>query len=467
MDEQNALNSIALSQFFNCFQHIRYRDVSICKFVYRDIMTHWTPGWIKENHPDWEKKISQLKEAEIYEWADEPYSYDPHPDSIILMRGGFGDLASLFLKPNRFFLISPSKAEVDLIKLNRPDLVSHNIADYYRENSQAIEKLIRQIVETTNDRENFIFPGIIELSNWVQKRVPDIVRILDAVYLLFEAMNIGAVLTVSSTYSMDGALNMVAKAKHIPSLTLQHGLIAERDLFAHIPIFTTKKMVWGNAIGKWYQKFGYPESRLSVIGSPRFDIIFNRDWCGKEKLHMMLGIDPSIKVVIYGADIIRIDELIVPVLLEGLRSLPGVYLVMLQHPGENPEPHEKLAAGYPHGKVVRFGHISLYDALSGADLFITSFSTSALEAMFFKLPVVTIEPTPPTFSFGDLGASLKVTNAAELNQTVKQLLSDPDFKDQAVQRYQDFLLQYCIPDGLASKRLFEEVANLCRNGGIA
>lgn len=467
MDEQNSLNTIALRQFFNYFQHIRYRDVSICQFVYRDIMTNWTPGWIKENHPDWETKISQLKEAEIYKWADEPYLYAPHPDSIILMRGGFGDLASLFLKPNRFFLISPSKAEVDLIKLNRPDLVSHNIADYYRENSQAIEKLIRQIVETTNEQKDFIFPGVIELSNWVQKRVPDIVRMLDAVYLLFETMNIGAVLTVSSTYSMDGALNMVAKAKHIPSLTLQHGLIAERDLFAHIPILTTKKMVWGNAIRKWYQKFGYPESRISVIGSPRFDIIFNRDWCGKEKLRMMLGIDPSIKVVVYGADIIRIDELIVPVLLEGLRSLPGIYLVMLQHPGENPEPHEKLAAGYPNGKVVRFGHISLYDALSGAELFITSFSTSALEAMFFKLPVVTIEPAPPTFSFGDLGASLKVTNAGELNQTVKQLLSDPDFKNQAIERYQDFLLQYCIPDGLASKRLFEEVENLCRNGGIA
>ena len=181
----------------------------------------------------------------------------------------------------------------------------------------------------------------------------------------------------------------------------------------------------------------------------------------------MLGIDPSQKVIVYGADILRIDQTIVPILLEALRAIPNIFLVMLQHPGDNPEPHEKLAEGYPNGKVVRFGRISLYDALSGADCFISCYSTSALEAMLFKLPVITVEPTPPTFSFGDLGASLKVINAAELNQVVTRLFSDETFRMNAVNRYQNFLSRYCIPDGSASERLFEEIKLLCRTGGIA
>ena len=266
---------------------------------------------------------------------------------------------------------------------------------------------------------------------------------------------------------MDGALNLIARANRIPSFTLQHGLMAEHDLFYHIPILATQKMVWGNALLPWYKKFGFPASRLSVIGSPRFDIIFNRQWCGKEKLCQMLGIEPTKKIIIYGADVLRIDQTIVPIVLEGLKSIPEIYLVMMQHPGENPEPHQKLAAGYSGGKVVPFGHISLYDALSGADCFITCYSTSALEAMFFKLPVITVEPTPPTFSFGDLGASLKVTNAFELNQTVKQLLTDSRFRAESIDRYHNFLLQYFIPDGLAAKRLFDEIEIFCHTGGIA
>lgn len=466
MNEQNISNCALIRRFFDRFGGIRHHGVQICKFIYIDLLSNWKQK-INKNDPLWQEDIIRSHNLQIYQWADEPYIFKPHPDGVVLMRGGFGDLASSYLPKERCFLISPNQAEVNLIKLNRPDLTSHNIGDYFRDNPQAIEDLNLQITQVVKRQKNDPLFGSADFLNWFKNKIPQIVGQLDAVQLLFDTFHVAAVLTVSSVFSMDGALNLIARVNQVPSFTLQHGLMSENDLFYHVPILATKKIVWGNAIQKWYQKFGYPESRVSVIGSPRFDIIFNRDWCGKEKLCTMLGIDPSIKVVVYGADIIRIDELIVPVLLEGLRSVPGIYLVMLQHPGENPKEHEKLAAGYPNGKVVQFGHISLYDALSGADLFITSFSTSALEAMFFKLPVVTIEPTPPTFSFGDLGASLKVTNAAELNQTVKQLLSDPGFKSQAVERYQGFLHQYCIPDGLASKRLFEEVESLCRNGGIA
>jgi hypothetical protein len=465
MNQQNVLIGDLLRRFFHRFRHITYQGVPICKFIYLDLISNWKKTCLQINPFG---PAERVDDRQVYDWSDAPYPYEAHPNGVVLMRGGFGDIAAAFLPPERIFLISPSQAEVDLIKLNRPDLISHNIADYYRDNPRAIEELNTRITQVIRKQGDDPLLGSLDFLDWFKSRIPQVVRILDAVQSLFATIKVSAVLTVSSVYSMDGALNLVARAHRIPSFTLQHGLMAENDLFHHVPILATKKMVWGDAIRDWYRKYGFPESRVSVIGSPRFDIIFSRKWCGKEQLCRMLDIDPAKKVIVYGAAILRIDQVIVPIILEGLKSIPDIFLVMLQHPGDDPVPHEKLAEGYTGGgKVVRFGHISLYDALSGADCFITCYSTSALEAMLFKLPVITVEPTPPTFSFGDLGASLKVTDAAGLNQAVRRLLADPGFRSETVDCYRHFLSQYCIPDGLAAKRLFDEVESMCRTGGTA
>ncbi len=456
-----------LKRFFKMFQSVVYQGVPISKYIYYDLLAYCGDLWFSR-HPEYVQEILQnepVVKPDIYGWTDEPYVYDAHPDGVILMRGGFGDIAALFLPKERFFLLSPGQAEVDLIKRNRPDLTSHNFQSYYRPNPAAALALTQQITQIVMGRRDDPMLGSAEFLQWFQGKLSDIVTVLDAAQTLFQRLNVGAVLTISSIYSMDGALNLVARANRVPSLTLQHGVISAADLFTHVPILATKKLVWGNAMVKWYQKCGYPQERIAAVGSPRFDIVFNRQWCGREKLRQTLGIDSSQKVMVFAAQIYHYNQTILPIVLEALQSIPDLFLVVLLHPGDDPIPHEKLTAGYPNCKVVRFGQISLYDALSGADLFATYYSTAALEAMFFNLPIITVEPSPPRFSFGAAGASITVTNSTELFKVVARLLADPVYRQRAVAKYQNFLAQYCIPDGCASKRLFDEVEQLCRQGG--
>ena len=471
MNEQITFYSVMLRRFYHRFQNINHRGVSIPRllsFRYLVYVNQFRQDLqCKEHLPYWREEIDRLDETKIYDWSDEPYIYDAHPGSVILMRGGFGDIAASHLPKNRFFLISPNQSEVDLIKLNRPDLVSHSITNYYRENPKAVSTLTAQIAQTINKSQDDPILGAPELLEWFKGILPEAISYLDAIQLLIDTNNIGAVLTISSTYSMDGAMNLVARANRIPSFTLQHGIIAEENLYAHIPILATQKMIWGNTSHTWFQNFGYPESRLSVIGSPRFDEIFNRKWWGKEKLHQVLKIDPSHQIIVFTAQIFHYNQIVAPVLLEGLKNIPGITVLMILHPGDDPVPHEQLAEGYPNCKVIRSGHISLYDALSGADLFITYFSTSAFEAMLFKLPLVTLEPVPPTFSLGDQNVSLKATNAAELHNLIKKLLSDKSFRAKNIENYQKFLADFCIPDGLSGKRLFEAIEKTCQDGGSA
>jgi hypothetical protein len=470
LDDHTAFFGVILNRFFNCLQNITYQEVPVGRFFYFQVLNYFNDrfdvDWARENLPGWPDEITRLRNSNFYNWTDEPYRYEPHPGGMILMRGGFGDIAAQYLPLKRCFLICPSQAEVDVIKLNRPDLTAHSITDYYRENPQGIACLTGEITRALNEMKDDPLLGGLAFRNWFKREIPGIVRMLDAVRSLFDSLRIGAVITISSLYSMDGALNLIARVKRIPSFTLQHGLIVDHELFCHVPVLATKKLVWGEATRQWYQKFGFPESRVSVVGSPRFDTIFNRKWCGREQLLRMLGTDPAKKIVVYAAQVFRVNQIIAPLIFEGLRPIPDLFLVMLLHPGEDTMLYKGCSMGFPNCQIVRFGQISLYDALSGADYFITYYSTAALEAMLFQLPVITVEPAPPTFSFGDSGASIRVTDSAGLNQAMRRLISDRVFRQTAIEQYRQFLSEYCIPDGLAGRRLFDQVETVCNAGGI-
>ncbi len=471
MNEQTSYWGVLLQRFFNVFQQITYRGVAICKYLYYPFLyyatNHWTLTWAKENIPGMAEQIKQFDLSQIYRWADEPYRYDAHPDGMILMRAGFGDIASVYLPKERYFLLSPNQAEVDIIRANRPDLDPHNIQEFYRENPLALAELNHRIEQVINEHQNDPILGSDELLKWFYRQTPEVIRVFDAFQSLFETYNVGGVLTISSIVWMDCALNLIARTNRIPSVTLQHGLILDRDLFCHTPISATKKAVWGTAVQDWYRNTGYPESRIAVVGSPRFDVITNRQWSNKNDLCKKLGIPSDKKIMTYATGTDR--NALVPLIVEGLKTIPEIFLVLSLHPSEAPilNQYQQLIGDYADCRVVRYGEIGLYDTLSGSDFFITHCSTAGLEAMLFKLPVITIEPSPPPFSYGDLKASLKVSNADELHQVVKRLIADSNFREQAVQQYQPFISRYCIPDGEASQRLFAELQSLLANGGTA
>jgi hypothetical protein len=471
MNGEIAFQGALLQRFFDKFGGITYHNVPICKYIHYQfryfVTTRWTLPWLKAHYPQLREPVNRFDPAEIYHWSDGPYPYRRHPGGTVLMRGGFGDIASLYLPRERFILVSPNQAEADVIKLNRPDLTAHSIDRFYRENPTAVQNLNRRIERVIQEHSGDPILGSPELRKWFSVKIAEIVRVLDAVQRLIEARDVGAVLSISSIVWLDSALNLVARANQIPSVTLQHGLIVDRDLFCHAPILATRKMVWGDATVKWYQRFGFPATRTKAIGSARFDGIVNGTWGGKPELCRKLGIDPSHRIAVYatGTDM----NTIVPIVINGLRSIPNLYLVIVLHPAEGAlvERYRELAAGYDRCRVIRSGEIALYDALSGADYFITHCSTAGLEAMLFKLPVITIEPYPSYFSYGDLGASLRVRDSAELNQVVKRLMTEEAFRAGAIERYQRFLSDYCIPDGQSSRRLFDELELLMANGGVA
>jgi len=475
MNEETAYFAVMLRRFFTRFRTFTYRDVEIGKFVYyqflaNSLLAHWDLSWAKRNLPGIEEELAAVVDAEVHDWTDEPYAFDAHPGGTVLMRAGFGDIAAQYLPPERYYLLSPGQAEVDTIKLNRPDLVAHNIETLFQPNPTAVAALSAACARIVGEHPEDPILGSTLFRDWLLGCLPDLVVRFDAVQRLIEELNVGAVLTISAIDQFCSALNLVARANRIPSITLQHGLIIDDTLFCHVPVLATKKAVWGPATRDWYGHYGVPPTRLRVTGSPRFDVIHNQPWGGKEKLRRILGLGPEWRIAVHATEGLPEARAIkvTGAVIEGLCGMENLFLLILMHPGEpgRLDLYRRMASAYRDCRVERFGHISLYEALSGADVFLTCYSTSALEAMLFQVPVVTVEPFVPIYSYGDLGACQRVRTAGELRQIAGRILGEDDFRRQAVDQSRPFLERYCLPDGSSSARLMREVEELCNQGGV-
>lgn len=468
--ERLAYYGVLLKRFFTLFRPVTYQNVPISKHLYYQCLGFINHCWglAPAKEKTFAREMHELEAGQLFSFLDEPYACKPNPEGVFLMRSGFGDIASLFLPPEKYYLLSPFPAEVEVVRRNRPDLTAHNIEELYHPNPGAVKELEKKITGLlAKEKRDPVF-GSPRFLQWILGRLPDLVTRFDAVQRIIEKLNAGAVLTISSIHWFGSALNLVARANQIPSLTVQHGIIADSQLFCHLPVLATKKAVWGRGTKEWYLKFGTPESRVVVTGSPRFDLIFNREWATRETLKKRLQIDPAYKIAVYATQPLggaRIRE-VAAITLNGLAKIEGLFLLIMLHPYERKEPYQQLAASNARCRVIPFGEVSLYDALNAADLFVTSFSTAALEAMMFNVPVVTVEPFPPNFSYSKSGAVFAARTAEELAGLARRILTEEDFRRAVLAKARPFLEKYCETDGSSARRLFQELETLSRCGGV-
>ena len=213
---------------------------------------------------------------------------------------------------------------------------------------------------------------------------------------------------------------------------------------------------------------GVPPGLLNVTGAARFDDV----WAEARRL-MKLGGD---------GDRPRVRVLVAP----GLHDTPFVLGMVLQALGDDPrlelvvKPHPKLtsrglASLIAHQKgddggeragftVVREG--SIYEWMAQSDIFLATYSSTAVEALAFQLPVVLLLPnhTPDMSLYhGRPAPVLRASGAEELREHVNRLVSDEGFASDYVARIAGVLEESFGPiDSRSSRRL----ADLCARAAV-
>ncbi len=450
--------AIALNRFFEIFSALRYKEIELPHHLYYQFLVYLQRNWPVETLLARYPPVLSgpvLAKSDLFGYIDRPYPPAAPGGAKILMRAGFIDTFQGFVPDEAMLLYSPHQAEVDLVESHTP-FHPINVEKLYVDDSEAVRDLANRAAALCgNLQEDMVF-GSPSFQHWLTGQLGGAVKRLNAVAQLFAANQVGAAVTISAAHWAENAVLLTARARGIPSITLQHGLIGDNPAshpFANLPFFAKMKAVWGEAFADWFTAYGVPADRVCVTGSPRFDMIFDRRWADQQETARLLDLPADRPYVVVTTQPRQVPEF-VRVINQAAKALPDITFVLKLHPAEKVESYQALVHTDEKLRLVKFGAISLYDLLPNALACITRWSTSAIEAMLFHCPLICYEPADSVYeySFVQKGAALPAANAANLILHLKRLQQDPAYRAQAQAMGWQYCIKHCVPDSQASAR---------------
>lgn len=224
---------------------------------------------------------------------------------------------------------------------------------------------------------------------------------------------------------------LAARAAGIPSLLVQQGLsrrnVPEFAFLAHDEI-----AVMGSASRDEIVAQGVSPERIVITGPPGFDEMAHdyghepgvRETLGVPGGHQMvlMASQPPIAVA-FAKPAVRRD--MIAALVSTTSAIPRVRLVIKPHPGEDVAELSRLVAGVPHVCLVDRAQ-SIAPLIRACDVFVTFFSTAALQAMYAGKPVINLDfaEDEGVRMFADSQATWIARTPADLANHLSALTSD-------------------------------------------
>jgi hypothetical protein len=206
---------------------------------------------------------------------------------------------------------------------------------------------------------------------------------------------------VANPYSRVGrTTGRVVRAADLPVVAVEHGSIFPDDpRWEDCPV--TAFCTWGASSRRALATCGVPAERIVVTGAPRFD-------GAPQAAPALAGAarsDERILVATSGpGDHVSLDVHLrfIELLDEAVAATPGIGWTIKLHPKDRVEHYEALArrANVTVVSGDRAGRSSIFDHLALADGLVTVASTTAIDALRARVPVVAVwltDDQPPEF----------------------------------------------------------------------
>lgn len=273
-----------------------------------------------------------------------------------------------------------------------------------------------------------------------------------------------------------------ARAAGVKSVGVQHGILyphyfsylhKEDETDCPIPDLTA---VFGEEARRLLIEMGrYPENRIVITGSPKFDSLLERS--RKLKPSMIrdsLGLSNADALVLVASRFRPIRDThqaigtAFPELVRAVESMDGVAALVKPHPAEPKEPYEEVLKRLGSRNVGLVNPTQDLGALLVAsDVLVTVESLSAVEALVVGRPVVVLNMPTNLRSLVESGAALGVPAGADPRPVLERALFDePSRKalEAARRRYLDEVARGV--DGQATRRLVELVRKTALSPGV-
>jgi len=212
----------------------------------------------------------------------------------------------------------------------------------------------------------------------------------------------------------------------------------------------SKLLLFGDITKETLLEKGYPKDRLIAFGNPTYFHLKDKVEFDKksiiEKFHLpknkqfVLFAPPGMKD--YTENQINYNEEIVKKLLQDFKDNNELFFLIKPHPADNPDDYKKIMAefGSVNAKII---DASLIESLIISDLVVSTFSTTIIDSMCLKKPVIQV-----TFSgikyhrpYDEFNAVLQ-TPLPELSEKILYLLNNESEKSVLIENGNTFAKKY-------------------------
>ncbi len=284
---------------------------------------------------------------------------------------------------------------------------------------------------------------------------------------LFNQYDISVILEWAEAGQEEKETLFVARQKGIRSVMLQHAMYPTGKIwdkfgrfvsFFSYPLLSDKQAIWGETFKNYALQYGHDEKNLMVTGSPRHDNFFNHRKKEKSAGIIVLATTGATEVFSENSptlDYTKFDDFIKEV-CRVVKSLPNIQLIVKPHPQPDFVNNiiELIREIDPNIKIIL--DTNLVELIDSCDLLITfKNSTIALESLILNKPTISLqtEKWPEEMEIVKMNALLSISDIDEIENGIKKMLFDNEFREQFLMNGKKFVEQYFANPGFASKTL--------------
>ena len=310
-----------------------------------------------------------------------------------------------------------------------------------------------------------VFKGIFA---FLCQKLRELIEEIEGFYRVLEKESPGVVVTLGDELEAEKALVCLANIYGIPTLSLQHEVIA--DPYCLLPLVSEKIALWGPSSKELLVKYGIPTTRLIVTGVPRYDFLFNKSEESKPapiNIKPQIGLEEQERFIILATEPYRLLEnaKAIEILQKILARMDNLRLVVKVHPAGSLRAYRRFVNRNKWKDVIVVKNVPIYDLIRSGEMVITVYSTRAVEAIILDKPVVIFNmfDWASTIPFVSSGAAIGVRRPEDLGRVIKQIIKDENTRQNLAKNRGEFIKEYLyLADGRSSKRQIDLIEVLSR-----
>lgn len=366
--------------------------------------------------------------------------------------------------------------------INYDDLLdSSQIIQIKKISDNYTQKLVKVFSNDKFFEPIFLFEGYSlwnivkeKLFESFKNRMYDYVFLLDFSNKLFEKIPISCILTLNEIGETEKSI--LSNKNKTPSILLEHGFgnffpdSARFNILANYSNFKDKIAVWSMHQKNFLVKFhGIDSKRILVTGSPRHDILFNRNSQTRNNFTVLIAPTPITQI--QGFDDTKIYlkfESVINKICSELKKY-NVKIIVKLHPSQSF--HNKII----QQTIKQFDrkipiHLlsSVSELIETSDAVITitpegwAPSTIILESLILKKPIMNIvlDDHFYDFPFVQQKAVFTVSPDSKLDENISKLLFDTSFRNQLITNGEKFVHSFLHKPMHASECLSNEINSI-------